>query len=71
MLIVNPHAIELDIGITNIPNPVGFNVIELYVVAITTDLWNDFKILDKVLYFYISLLIYGFCLWIMLSVLQH
>ena len=49
LLIVNPHAIELDIGIAIKPIPVKLNVIELDVVAIITNVSNDFNIVVNVL----------------------
>ena len=51
LLIVNPHAIDLDIGITIKPTPVSDYVIELDVVAIIIILSCDFIIVDSVLYF--------------------
>ena len=51
LLIVNPHAIELDIGIAIKLLPVRLSVIELDVVAIITIVSNDFSILVIVLCF--------------------
>ena len=62
LLIVNPHAIQLDIGMAIKPIPVRLNVIELDVVVITTIVSNDFNIIDNVLCFYISVLICYFYL---------
>ena len=47
----NPHAVGVDIGIAIKPIPVRFNVIEIAVVAIITNLSNDFSIVVIVLYF--------------------
>ena len=62
-LIDNPHAIPVDIGITIKPIPVKLNVKWLDIVAIITNVWNDFNIVDNVLYFLYFFLIYGFYLW--------
>ena len=47
----NPHAIAIDIGITIKPIPVRLKVIELDVVAILTNVSNDFGNVVVVLYF--------------------
>ena len=57
-----PHAVAVDIGIAINTIPVRDNVIELDVVAIITNVSNDFSIVVIVLYFYISFLICCFCL---------
>ena len=57
-----PHAVSVDIGIAIKPIPVRDNVIELDVVAIMTNVSNDFNIVVIVLYFYISFWICCFCL---------
>ena len=57
-----PHAVAVHIGITINPIPVRDKVIELEVVAIITNVSNDFSIVVIVLYFYISFLICCFCL---------
>ena len=44
MLIDNPYAISVDIGITIKPNPVRLNVLERDVVARLTNVSNDFNI---------------------------
>ena len=46
-----PHDVAVDIGIAIQPIPVRLNVIELDVVAIITNVSNDFKIVVIVLYF--------------------
>ena len=51
LIIDNPHAVAVDIGITIKPIPVRLNVIELYVVAIITIVSNDFSVVVIVLYF--------------------
>ena len=57
------HANAVDIDITIKPIPVRLNAIELDVVAIITNVSNDFNIVVNVLYFfYISFLIHYFCL---------
>ena len=56
------HVDAVYIGITIKPIPVRDNVIELDVVAIITNVSNDFSIVVIVYIFYISFLIYGFCL---------
>ena len=62
MQIVNPQAIELDIGITVYPNPVRLNVIELNVLAKSTIVSKDFKIVVTVSFFFISFVNYDFFL---------
>ena len=63
LIIVNPYPLETDIGKSFNPYPVRLKVTELDVVAIITIVSNDFNIVDNVLYFFfISFLIYGFCL---------
>ena len=52
-----PHAVAVDIGITIKPIPVRDKVIELDVVAIITNVSNDFNIVVIVLFFYSSFLI--------------
>ena len=47
----NPHAVAVYIGVTIKPIPVTDNVIELVVVAITTNVSNDFVIVVSVFYF--------------------
>ena len=47
----NPHAVAVDSGIAIKPIPVRDNVIELDVVAIITNVLNDFNIVVYVLYF--------------------
>ena len=42
---------QADFGITIKPNPVSDSVIEVDVVAIITNISNDFSILGNVLYF--------------------
>ena len=46
------HAVAVDIGIANILIPVRLNVIQLDVVAIITNVSNDFNIVVIVLCFY-------------------
>ena len=46
-----PHAVAFDIGITINPIPLRDKVIELEVVAIITNVSNDFSIVVIVLYF--------------------
>ena len=46
-----PHAVAVDIGIAINPIPVRDSVIELDVVAIITNVSNDFSIVGIVLYF--------------------
>ena len=46
-----PHAVAVDIGITNNPIPVRDKVIELDVLAIISKVSNDFSIVVIVLYF--------------------
>ena len=46
-----PHAVAVDIGTTINPIPVRDKVIELEVVAIITNVSNDFSIVVIVLYF--------------------
>ena len=57
-----PHAVAVDIGITINPIPVRDKVIELEVVAIITNVSNDFSIVVIVLYFLYFFLICCFCL---------
>ena len=60
LLIDNPHADAVVIGITIKPIPVRDKVIELDVVAIITNVSNDFNIVVIVLYvlfFFLDLLI--------------
>ena len=45
----NPHAVAVDIGIASKPLPVRDKVIELDVVAIITNVSNDFSIVVIVL----------------------
>ena len=55
----NPHAVAVDIGIAIKPIPVRDKVIELDVVAIITNVSNDFSIVVIVLeflYFFFDLL---------------
>ena len=47
----NPHAVAVDFGITIKPILVRLNVIELDVVAIITNVSNDFSIVVIVLFF--------------------
>ena len=47
----NPHAVAVDIGIAIKPIPVRLKVIELDVVAIITNVSNDFSSVVIVLYF--------------------
>ena len=47
----NPHAVAIDIGITIKPIPVRLKVMELDVVAILTNVSNDFGNVVVVLYF--------------------
>ena len=54
------HAVAVDIGIAINAIPVRNNLIELDVVAIITNVSNDFNIVVIVLYFYISLLFFYF-----------
>ena len=49
-LIVNPHALELDIGIAINSIPVRDNVIDLDVVAKLKNVSNDFKFVFRVFY---------------------
>ena len=58
----NLHAVAVDTGITFNPIPGRPNVIELDVVAVLTNVSNDFNVVVNVLFFYISFSIYGFCL---------
>ena len=51
LAIDNLHAVAVDIGIALNPIPVRLNVIELGVVAIITNVSNDFNIVVIVLYF--------------------
>ena len=44
----NPLAVAVDNGISIKPIPVRFNVIEFVVVAIITNVSNDFNIVDNV-----------------------
>ena len=60
--IYNPHSVAVDKGITIKSIPVRDNVIELDVVALITNVSNDFGIVVSVLCFCISFLICGFCL---------
>ena len=46
-----PHAVAVHIGVTINPNPVRDRVIELDVVAIITNVSNDFSIVVIVLCF--------------------
>ena len=55
------HADAIDIGIAINPVPVRETLIELDVVAIITNVSNDFNIVVSVLYFYISFMICYFC----------
>ena len=55
------QADAVDIGITIKSIPVRLKVIELDVVAITTNVSNDFKIVISVFIFF-SFWIYSFCL---------
>ena len=55
------HADAVDIGIIIKPMPVRLNVMELDVVAIITNVSNDFSIVVIVLFFYYSFLVYCFC----------
>ena len=57
-----PHAVAVDIGITINPIPVRDKVITLDVVAIITNVSNDFSIVVIVLYFLYFFLICSFCL---------
>ena len=52
----NPHAVAVDIGIAINPLPVRLKVIELDVVAIITNVSNDFNIVVSVLCFFYFLL---------------
>ena len=56
----NRHAVAVDIAIK--PIPLRLNVIELDVVAIITNVSNDFSIVVSVLFFLISFLVFCFCL---------
>ena len=47
----NPHAVAVDIGITNNMNPVRDKVLELDVEAIITNVSNDFSTVVIVLCF--------------------
>ena len=47
----NPHAVAVDVVITIKLSPVRLNVIELDVVAIITNVLNDFNCVVIVLYF--------------------
>ena len=47
-----PHAVAVDIGIANNLIPVRLNVIQLDVVAIITNISNDFNIVVIVLCFF-------------------
>ena len=47
----NPHAVAVDIGIAIKPIPMRPNIIELDVVAILTNVSNDFNSVVIVLYF--------------------
>ena len=49
----NPHAVAVDIGIAINPIPLRDKVIELDVVAIITNVSNDFSIVVIVVYSYI------------------
>ena len=49
------HADAVEVGITIKPVPVRLNVIELDVVAIITNVSNDFSVVVIVLYFFIFL----------------
>ena len=49
LTIDKPHAVAVDIGITINPVPVRDKVIELEVVAIITNVSNDFSIVVVVL----------------------
>ena len=55
LLIGNTHAVAVDIGIAIKPIPVRDKVIELDVVAILTNVADDFNIVVFVLYFFIFL----------------
>ena len=46
-----PHAVAVDIGTTIKPIPLRLNVIDLDVVAINTNVSNDFQIVVIVLFF--------------------
>ena len=48
----NPHAVAVDIGIALKPIPVRDNVMELDVVAIITNISNDFSIIVIVFCFF-------------------
>ena len=48
----NPHADRVDFGIAIKNIPVRLIVLELNVVAIFTNVWNDFNIVVTVLYFF-------------------
>ena len=48
----NPHAVTVDISIAINPIPVRLKVIELDVVAIITNVSNDFNIVVIVLVFF-------------------
>ena len=52
LLIDNPHAISVHIGIAIRPNPVRLNALERDVVAILTNVSKDFYIAVIVSYFY-------------------
>ena len=58
----NLHAVAVDIGMTMKPIPVRLNVLELDIVAIITNVLNDFNNVVNVLYFLHFFLIYGFYL---------
>ena len=65
LLIDNPQAVGVDIGLAIKPIPVRLIVIELDVVTIITDVSNDFNTVVIVLSFYISFWVCCFCLWSM------
>ena len=58
----NPHAVAVNNGIAIKPIPVRLTVMELDVVAITTNVSNDFSIVAFVLNFFIFL--FGFVVFI-------
>ena len=52
----NPYAVAVDIGIAIKPIPVKLNVIELNVVAMITNVSNEFDVVVNVLSFLLFLL---------------
>ena len=62
LAIDNPHAVAVDIGKAIYPIPVRVKVIELDVVAIITNVSNDFSNVVIVLYFLYFFLNLCFCL---------